>query len=63
MARKYKHLTYEGRQCIERMIEGGSSVREIAGALGVHRDTIYKELRRGAAVEKRYSADVAQQSL
>ena len=42
MARKYKHLTYEGRQCIERMIEGGSSVREIAGALGVHRDTIYK---------------------
>ena len=63
MKRKYTHITYEGRKIIEKMTESGSSVQEMADVLGVHRDTIYRELRRGAAVEKKYSADVAQQSL
>ncbi len=44
MARKYKRLRYEDRRTIEKMLKAGDSVVMIAGALGVHRDTIYKEL-------------------
>ena len=42
MARKYKRLRYEDRRTIEKMLKAGDSVVTIAGALGVHRDTIYK---------------------
>ncbi len=31
------------------MLKEGSSVAEIAGKIGVHRDTIYKELQRSGA--------------
>lgn len=43
MARKYKRLRYEDRQVIEKMSREGSRVIDIANALGVHRDTIYKK--------------------
>lgn len=60
MARKYRRLSYKDRQTIERMSRDGSRVIEIAGALGVHRDTIYKELARCGATQDTYSADKAQ---
>ena len=37
--RKYKRLHYEDRQTIEAMSKQGSSVKDIAEALGTHRDT------------------------
>ena len=36
--RKYKRLHYEDRQTIEAMSKQGSSVSDIAEALGTHRD-------------------------
>ena len=36
--RKYKRLHYEDRQTIEAMSKQGSSVKDIAEALGTHRD-------------------------
>ena len=49
VARKYKRLRYEDRQVIEKMSRAGSRVIDIANALGVHRDTIYKEYTRCGA--------------
>lgn len=60
MARKYRRLSYKDRRTIERMSKDGSRIIEIAGALGVHRDTIYKELARCGATQDTYSADKAQ---
>lgn len=44
--RKYKRLHYEDRQTIEAMSKQGSSVKDIAEALGTHRDTIYRVFAR-----------------
>lgn len=63
MARKYKRLRYEDRRTIEKMLKAGDSVVMIAGALGVHRDTIYKELNRSGTDQHTYTADVAQATL
>ena len=38
--RKYKRLHYEDRQTIEAMSKQGSSVKDIAEALGTHRDPL-----------------------
>ena len=50
--RKYKRLHYEDRQTIEAMSKQGSSVSDIAEALGTHRDTIYREFKRCNATLK-----------
>lgn len=64
MARKqYKRLRYEDRRTIEKMLKAGNSVVTIAGALGVHRDTIYKEFNRSGTNQHTYTADVAQETL
>ncbi len=63
MARKYKRLRYEDRQVIEKMSREGSRVIDIANALGVHRDTIYKEYTRCGATADTYSAEKAQETL
>lgn len=63
MARKYKRLRYSDRQKIEQMSNAGSSIAEIAEELGVHRDTIYKELARCNATRRTYSAEIAQQTI
>lgn len=47
MARRFKHLSLEQRIQIQNMKENGHSVIEIANSLGVHRATIYNELKRG----------------
>lgn len=56
--RKYKRLHYEDRQTIEAMSKQGSSVSDIAEALGTHRDTIYREFKRCNATLKTYTAKV-----
>ena len=54
--RKYKRLHYEDRQTIEAMSKQGSSVKDIAEALGTHRDTIYREFKRCGATLETYTA-------
>ena len=63
MARKYKRLRYEDRQTIEKMLKDHNSVAEIAGALGVHRDTIYKEFTRSGTDQNTYTAAAGQRAL
>ena len=58
--RKYKRLHYEDRQTIEAMSKQGSSVSDIAEALGTHRDTIYREFKRCNATLKTYTAAAGQ---
>ena len=58
--RKYKRLHYEDRQTIEAMSKQGSSVSDIAEALGTHRDTIYREFKRcGAYIENLHGSSGA----
>ena len=61
--KKYKRLRYEDRQTMEKMLKAGDSIAVIAGALGVHRDTIYKELTRCGADQHTYTAAAAQATL
>jgi IS30 family transposase len=63
MARKYKRLRYEDRQTIETMLKSGEDIVEIAKAIGVHRDTIYKEITRSGADQNTYTADMAQMKI
>lgn len=55
-----KRLTFADRQQIEKMILAGERVADIAETVGVHRATIYNELRRGGDP---YRAEVAQKTL
>lgn len=55
-----KRIVYQDRRKIEEMEKTGAKVTEIAEAIGVHRATIYNELRRGGTP---YSADVAQRTV
>ena len=65
-----KHLTYESRLTIDRMLKKGYSVREIADAIGCCRATIYNETKRSTYMhtvrlyvpeEKRYNPYGAQE--
>lgn len=49
--KQYKRLHYEDRRTIEKMFKEGNSIVEIAAAVGTHRDTIYKELKRSGTDE------------
>jgi IS30 family transposase len=55
-----KRLNFQDRQRIESMMQAGERVVAIAEAVGVHRATIYQELKRGGTP---YRADVAQRTL
>lgn len=55
-----KRLKYEDRKKIERMTAQNEKVVVIANAIGVHRATIYNELKRGGTP---YRADVAQRTI
>lgn len=63
MARKYTRLKYEDRQQIEKYLREHKSIVEVADKIGVHRDTIYKELHRSGQTKETYEAAVAQQTL
>lgn len=60
MKKGNKRLTFADRQRIEKMISAGERVVDIAAAVGVHRVTIYNELRRGG---EPYRAETAQRTL
>jgi IS30 family transposase len=47
-----RKIHYAERQRIEEMVKRGSSVAEIAEALGVHRYTIYNEFNRCGCTKK-----------
>ncbi len=55
--KKVKRLSYEDRKIIEEMIRQKARVVSIADRIGVHRATIYKELKRGGSP---YCAEDAQ---
>lgn len=61
--RKYKRLMYDDRRLLEQMAHKGFRIADIASTLGVHSDTIYKELRRCKTSLREYDADRAQQTL
>lgn len=67
--RRFRRLTKQDRVTIEAYTRTGMRASEIARRVGVHRATIYRELKRGAYVHTRrdggqdvarYSADLAQ---
>ena len=60
MRKGAKRLNYADRQRIEIMKKSGAKVTEIAQAVGVHRATIYNELKRGG---EPYRAEIAQKAL
>ena len=69
MGKKYKHLRLGERLQIEVLLKANVKVSEIAKVIGVHRSTIYREIKRGRftalnpnlTTEERYSPDIADQ--
>ena len=55
-----KRLKYEDRKKIEEMNKNNVRVVVIAKTIGVHRATIYNELKRGG---NPYKADIAQRTV
>lgn len=60
MRKKIKRLNYEDRKKIEEMTKQGIRVSIIAETIGVHRATIYNELKRSGTP---YRAEVAQRTI
>lgn len=60
MRKGNKRLKYEDRKEIEKMKNDGVRVVVIAEKIGVHRATIYNELKRGGTP---YRAKVAQKTI
>lgn len=60
MRKGAKRLNFTDRQKIESMLKSGAKVVEVAQAVGVHRATIYNEMKRGG---EPYRAEVAQRAL
>jgi len=54
--RKYHQLNREERYQIERSIQEGKTVKQIALSIGFHRSSIYRELKRNALVRGDYSS-------
>lgn len=50
--RRFSHLKWKDRLKIERMQREGKKPKEIAAALRVHSSTIYRELKRGATIQR-----------
>ena len=67
--RRFRQLTRSDRLKIEALEKIGISRREIAGQIGVHISTVYRELSRGRYIhtntdlteEERYSPDIAEE--
>lgn len=60
MRKGNRRLNYEDRKKIEEMTKQGTRVIIIADTIGVHRATIYNELKRGGTP---YRAEVAQRTV
>ena len=69
MGKKFRQLTFNDRLRLEVLVKAGHKTKEIAGILGFHISTIYRELKRGTftarnsneTTEERYSPDIAQE--
>jgi len=48
---KYTQLSLEQRSQLQLLLKMGKSKKEIAKELGVHRSTVYRELKRNAKIE------------
>lgn len=65
--RRFRHLSWDDRLRIEAGLKHDLTVQEIADEIGVHRNTIYNEIKRGRythlnsdyTTEERYSPDIA----
>lgn len=57
--KRYKAITFQDRKIIEEKTKDGVSTMELAGIIGVHLATMYRELERGNT-EDGYSAIKAQ---
>ncbi len=55
--RRFKHLSWNDRLRIESFLKCGKRVQEIADEIGVHRNTIYNELKRGAVYPPKFGLD------
>lgn len=55
-----RRLNFSDRQIIEKMHTSGARICDIANTVGVHRATIYNELKRGG---EPYRAETAQKAL
>jgi transposase, IS30 family len=60
MGRRYEQLSLGERHALFRLHEAGAAVSEIAGRLGRHRSTIYRELRRNRRADGDYLPETAQ---
>ncbi len=56
----FKHISYDERKVIEKMLSENKSIVEIAKVLNRNKTTIYREVKR---VEPPYKADTVQLSL
>lgn len=52
---KYKQLTKDKRKKLQELYEAGFTPKEIAGQLGIHYSTVYRELKRGRTDDNTYS--------
>ena len=55
MDRPYRHFTFEERRTLFRLLNAKLPIKEIAGQLGRHRSTIYREIARNEFREVRQS--------
>ena len=53
MERRFSQLRWKDRLRIEKMLEEGRKVQEIADALRVHNSTIYREIKPGMTSRRR----------
>lgn len=69
MGKNFSHLTLEQRYRLEGMLMAKAKPKDIAEMLGVHRSTIYREVKRARYMhrnfdwteEKRYAPETAHQ--
>jgi IS30 family transposase len=70
MGKNFKHLERNDRIKMETLLNAGHKVTEVADYLGVHRSTIYREMKRGEYTHRnsdytetvKYSSDLGQQN-
>lgn len=60
LGKNFKHLEYEQRLKIKKMLDMSVKKTEIARSLGVHNATIYREIERGS-IDGHYNPDYAEE--
>lgn len=57
---QYKQLTREQRYIIQLELNEGKAIAEIAKKIGVHRSTLYREIKRNSSASKSYCFESAE---